>query len=197
MKILMDKIQSANKTNYINLYEKLNQIKNFEFKEDNLIDLNSDSNIKIRMDNIKDTLYNLQMKQFAESICSIKTDTDVYIIGFDPSEKIDQIIISKSDYQNLINYRDPLNSVCVYDLFQEKIHSYHGSSTCKLDTSKKSKEKVQVGKKVNINYYYCHHCKQRKPRDFMLQCKSFKTSKCKEHIKVCNVNGTTVVRRNL
>jgi hypothetical protein len=66
------------------------------------------------------------MKQLAESIFCIKKDLkkNEYILLFDPSENIETLVLDEQDYKKFFKYRDPLGSVSVYDLFQEKIHSY-------------------------------------------------------------------------
>ena len=86
-----------------------------------------DPNVKkLRLENIMNQLFNLQMKQFAESIMSIKRDIkkNNYILIFDPCEKLESIYLEESEYNNFLKYRDILNSISIYDLFQEKIHSY-------------------------------------------------------------------------
>ena len=54
----------------------------------------------------------------------------------------------------------------------------------------------QIGKKINIEYYYCHHCKQRKPAEFSVKCKSSLTEKkySQRPFKSFTVNGTTIIR---
>jgi hypothetical protein len=66
------------------------------------------------------------MRQFAESIGRIKKDTKTneYYLIFDESEKIDPLTLKEKDYRHLFKFRDSANSISVYDLFQEKIHSY-------------------------------------------------------------------------
>jgi hypothetical protein len=86
-----------------------------------------DKNIKeLRLQNIRMQICSLQIKQFVESIMNIKKciKDDSYYIIFDPCEKIESISIDEIKYRNFIRYRDTLNSTSIYDLFQEKIHSY-------------------------------------------------------------------------
>jgi hypothetical protein len=54
----------------------------------------------------------------------------------------------------------------------------------------------QIGKRTNIEYYYCHHCKQRKPAEFSIKCKSSLTENkyCQRPFKSTIVNGTTIIR---
>ena len=47
-----------------------------------------------------------------------------YIVTFDPTENMQSIKLSESEYEDLISFRDPSNSISVYDLFQEKTHLY-------------------------------------------------------------------------
>ncbi len=143
------------------------------------------------------------MKQFAESICGIKKENNQnkYIITFDPTEKIQSIELNENEYEEFISFRDPLNSISVYDLFQEKTHLYYNTGTnnkIKIKTNLK-KEEIQVAKKIQIKYDYCHHCKQRKPGEVIVQCKShlIGNKMCQRPIKTFSVNGTTVVRSKI
>ena len=87
-----------------------------------------DKNIKeLRLQNIRMQICSLQIKQFVESIMNIKKsneDDGKYYLIFDPCEKMESIFIEEIIYRNFIRYRDTLNSTSIYDLFQEKIHSY-------------------------------------------------------------------------
>lgn len=138
------------------------------------------------------------MKQFAESIYSIQKNnqTKTYLISFDPSEEIPQIELSQNDYNKFISYRDPLNCISVYDLFQEKTHSYENTGNYKEKIISKKSEKIHVAKKIDIKIDYCHHCKQRKPAEFSIQCKSSFTENkyCQRPFKSFVVNGTTIIR---
>ena len=143
------------------------------------------------------------MKQFAESICGIKKENNQnkYIITFDPTEKIQSIELNENEYEELISFRDPLNSISVYDLFQEKTHLYYNTGTnnkIKIKTNLK-KEEIQVAKKIQIKYDFCHHCKQRKPSEVINQCKShlINNKMCQRPIKTFSVNGTTVIRSKI
>lgn len=80
----------------------------------------------VRLQNIKIQLFSLQLKQFSESVMNIKKSLkkDNYVLIFDPTEKIEPIVLEELDYRNFIRLRDTLNSTSIYDLFQEKIHSY-------------------------------------------------------------------------
>ena len=206
---------------------------------DSITDINelNAANIKqIRFDNLINLIYEMQMKQFAESICGIKKDivTNNYYVYFDPSEKISMLNLSQHEYEELINYRDPLNSISVYDLFQEKTYSYfsgfkgknahhksksnhnnthnHNHSNNNHNTHKLRKSSsssslsahshydgpFQVGKKIQIEYDYCHHCKQRKPGEIMIQCKAhtFGDKQCHRPIKIFHVNETSIIRKS-
>ena len=212
-------------------------------------------------DNLINQIYILQMKQFAECICGVqrKLENDKYIykVVFEISDSIPSLEMEENKYKNLIKYRDPLNSISVYDLFQEKTHSYYNTdkSTYKYnklnvdnspDSEKKTKNikikirefkhksnlkskknkikkynskyslgkkkikinkeinyhpiealfEYQIGKKTNIDYFYCHHCKQRKPAEFSIKCKSSLTEKkySQRPFKSFVINGTTIIR---
>jgi hypothetical protein len=212
-------------------------------------------------DNLINQIYILQMKQFAECICGVqrKLEKDEYIykVVFEISDSIPSLEMEENKYKNLIKYRDPLNSISVYDLFQEKTHSYYNTdkSTYKYnklnvdnspDSEKKTKNikikirefkhksnlkskknkikkynskyslgkkkikinkeinyhpiealfEYQIGKKTNIDYFYCHHCKQRKPAEFSIKCKSSLTEKkySQRPFKSFVINGTTIIR---
>lgn len=90
------------------------------------IDLNGKKILEDKFANITHQIYNLQMKQFAESIANIKKDVkkNKYILIFDISEGIQEVTLDEKEYKTLLKFRDPMNSISVYDLFQEKIHSY-------------------------------------------------------------------------
>ncbi len=156
-----------------------------------------------KYDNLINQIYNLQMKQFAESICGIKKENNQnnYIIIFDPTENIQSIKLSEKEYLDFIHFRDPLNSISIYDLFQEKTHLYYNTGSNNKSNLKSNfkKEDFQVAKKIQIKYYYCHHCKQRKPSEVIFQCKShlIGNKMCQRPIKNFIVNGTSVVRSKI
>ena len=164
------------------------------------VNLDSSEIKQEKYDNLINQIYNLQMKQFAESICGIKKENNQnnYIIIFDPTENIQSIKLSEKEYLDFIHFRDPLNSISIYDLFQEKTHLYYNTGSnnnIKIKTNLK-KEEIQVAKKIEIKYDYCHHCKQRKTSEVIVQCKShlFGNKMCQRPIKNFLVNGTTVIR---
>ena len=165
------------------------------------IDLESPEIKQKQYDNLINQIYNLQMKQFAESICGIKKtkNENKYIIIFDPIEKMQSIELNESEYEYFISFRDP--SVSVYDLFQEKTHLYYNTGSnnkIKIKNNLK-KEEIQVAKKIQIKYDFCHHCKQRKPSEVINQCKShlIGNKMCQRPIKTFCVNGTTVIRSKI
>jgi len=207
-------------------------------------------------DNLINQIYILQMKQFAECICGVQRKFEdnkyIYKVIFEINDSIPSLEMDESKYKNLIKFRDPLNSISVYDLFQEKTHSYYNTdkvnykynkfnfekddsgielekgeknSKIKLKaikphsnsknrkqislSNKKNKNNkninlekygvlfdYQIGKKTDIDYFYCHHCKQRKPAEFSIKCKSSLTEKkySQRPFKSFIVNGTTIIR---
>ena len=214
------------------------------------------------------------MKQYAECICGVQRKQTNgkwrYKVIFEINDFTPSLEMDEENYKKLIKFRDPLNSISVYDLFQEKTHSYyntdkisskynkmnveevvekgfelerdsknskiqlrtikhHSNSDSNKQNSKKKymknkkakkikkiliKEKeinnyehnnlfennsdYQIGKRTNIDYYYCHHCKQRKPAEFSIECKSSYTENkyCQRPFKSFTVNGTTIIRSN-
>lgn len=256
------------------------------------INLQSETVYQNRYENLTNQIFTLQMKQLAECIWNIKKDVkkNKYILIFDQSENIDPLSLDEPEYKELLKYRDPMNSISVYDLFQEKIFSYYntGSASKSLNSeekvkkkrgrkpgvklnkgkakenlknntlntrskrinkrkggnvvpktrkyikkeqkkkdnpnpqtgekkrrgrkpknpqilndtnianttpTKKKKEEVEIAKVVSINYDFCHHCKQRKPAEVMVKCKSSTCHKVIEKpIKTVYVNNTTLVR---
>lgn len=248
-------IEESNHTFFKNLVAKVEAEKLANSK----IDLQSESVYQNRYENLTAQIFTLQMKQFAESIWHIKRDPkkNKYVLIFDVSEAIEPLTLDEGAYKELIKYRDPMNSISVYDLFQEKIFSYYntGSSPNKVTNKKgegpkkrgrkpkkktsdlktdivakgqgkgpgrgkcrgrkslviktgmkkfttnsnvspkKKQEEVEIAKVVNINYDFCHHCKQRKPAEVMVRCNS---SHCHKYIekplKTFIVNNTTLVR---
>jgi hypothetical protein len=191
-----------------------------EKKKINKVDIFNDEVTQNRFENITNQIYSLQMKQFSESICNIKRDLkkNKYVLLFDKSEGIEALNLDEEEYKELLKFRDPLNSISIYDLFQEKIHSYYNtqsdnSTSDNRLTSKKrgrsktpvknipnkkphdKKEEIEIAKIVSVNYNFCHHCKQRKPADVMIKCNSASSGKIIEKpIKTFYVNSTTVVR---
>ena len=116
------------------------------------IDLNSSEVIQNRFDNLANQIFTLQMKQFSESIWNIKKDlkNNTYIIGFDSNENIECITLNHSQYKEFLKYRDPLNSVSVYDLFQEKIFSYYNGSTGTGKVERGRGVPSPIGKEITI-----------------------------------------------
>ena len=209
-------------------------------------------------DNLINQIYILQMKQFAECICGVqrklKDNKYIYKVIFEINDSIPTLEMDENKYKNLIKFRDPLNSISVYDLFQEKTHSYYNTdkvtykynklnfekedsgieiekgdkiskiklkaikpysniknkkkrSKYSIDNKKNKNSKIndfkfeklfdyQIGKKTDIDYFYCHHCKQRKPAEFSIKCKSSLTEKkySQRPFKSFIVNGTTIIR---
>ena len=267
-KILLD-LEDINYINGIKIQEYSNKQEKINLENKKSKGLYTPSSILTKeniYENLINQIYNLQMKQFAECICGVhrinyngkwKYKVIFEINDFNPSLEMDE-----EYYKNLIKYRDPLNSISVYDLFQEKTHSYyntdkisskynklnieeviekgielekdsknskielrtikHHSNYNKQNKKKHSKTKkskkikkitkenghfeenellgnlpdYQIGKRTNIDYYYCHHCKQRKPAEFSIQCKSSFTENkyCQRPFKSFVVNGATIIR---
>lgn len=216
-------------------------------------------------ENLINQIFNLQMKQFAECICGVQRKQINgkwrYKVIFEINDFIPSLEMDEDNYKNLIKFRDPLNSISVYDLFQEKTHSYyntdkisskynklnievtekgielekeskntkielrtikhHSESNKQNNNKKRTKAKkakklrkivkendineqnnsfgisdYQIGKRTNIDYFYCHHCKQRKPAEFSIECKSSFTENkyCQRPFKSIVVNGATIIR---
>ena len=91
----------------------------------NIIDLNDPEIKKARLLNISKQIYHLQMRQISECISSIKVDKakNKYLVEFDKSEELSVIMLEEKQYKNLIKLRDTMNTISIYDLFQEKINS--------------------------------------------------------------------------
>jgi hypothetical protein len=103
-----------------------NRLKEKIHKERQEIDFNGKNVMQNRLENILNQIYVLQMRQIAESISAIKKSarSNKYILIFDSSENMKTLTLNEADYRHLLKYRDSVNSVSVYDLFQEKIHYY-------------------------------------------------------------------------
>lgn len=125
--LLERKMKEIERDNIYNI-SKIKEIANSN--EQNIIKLPINVNrnaIKLqRYDNLIDQIFRLQMKQFSESISGIKKDfkTNRYLVQFDPSEQIENLNLNVEEYNHLIRFRDPFNSISVHDLFQEKTFSY-------------------------------------------------------------------------
>jgi len=134
----------------------------------NYIDLNSNQVLLNRFENLTNQIFSLQMKQFSESICNIKKDVkkNKYVLLFDKSESIDPIVLDEQDYRELLKFRDPMNSISVYDLFQEKIHSYfptnQSSQALQSRTRKNSIKKKTLSKNLKKNSLSCSNEKKGK-----------------------------------
>ena len=156
-----------------------------------------------RLDSLINQIYVLQMKQFAESIQQVLFDKQMqmYVLNFDPNEHMSSIVLDCKQYHRLLSFRDPLNNVCIYELFQEKVHSYYNENDNNdndkdnIDTNS-DMDKITIPKSINIDYAYCHYCKQRKPLESMLQCKycNVKNRKNPKHTKVLTINGITIIK---
>ena len=264
-KILLD-LEDINYSNGLKIDEYARNQEKINLKKKNQKGLYTPSSILTKeniYDNLINQIYNLQMKQFAECICGVyRKQIDgkwMYKVIFEINDCIPSLEMDEEKYQNLIKFRDPLNSISVYDLFQEKTHSYyntdkisskynklnieevvekgiqlekdtknskielrtikHNSNSNKKNNKKftKKKKKIkkinennsfeennlcgklidyQIGKRTNIDYFYCHHCKQRKPAEFSIKCKSSLTENkyCQRPFKSFVVNGTTIIR---
>lgn len=165
-----------------------------------------------RLDSLINQIYVLQMKQFAESIQQVLYDKQMqmYVLNFDPNEHMSSIVLDYKQYHRLLSFRDPLNNVCIYELFQEKVHSYYNENdnsnndddsdngNCS-DNCNVNMDKITIPKNINIDYAYCHYCKQRKPLESMLQCKycNVKNRKNPKHTKVLTINGITIIKSKL
>ena len=268
---ILQNLEDINYNNGIKIQEYSNQQEKINLENKRKKGLYTFQSILTRdniFENLINQIYNLQMKQFAECICGVQKKQIngkwIYKVIFEINDYIPSIELEEEKYKKLIKYRDPLNSISVYDLFQEKTHSYyntdkvsskynklnfeeviekgielekdsknskielrtikHHSNSNKPISKKKIKKKkklknnsvsetpeidiieennifrklgeYQIGKRTNIDYYYCHHCKQRKPAEFSIKCKSsFTPNKyCQRPFKSFTVNGTTVIR---
>ena len=119
-----EKVNAISSNNII--YLKSINDKIINFKRDITVDPSDCTSLQYRLDNIINQIYILQMRQLAESISCIKKDAknNLYFLLFDSSENIDSLSLDEKSYKYLLKYRDAMNSVSVYDLFQEKIHLY-------------------------------------------------------------------------
>jgi hypothetical protein len=134
----------------------------------NSINLNSNQVILNRFENLTTQIFSLQMKQYSESICNIKKDVkkNKYVLLFDPSECIDPLVLDEQDYKELLKYRDPMNSISVYDLFQEKIHLYFPTNQSKQASQNKKNKNFQKRKVIaneeKVNGLFTYHQKKLK-----------------------------------
>jgi hypothetical protein len=119
----------------------------------NYIDLNSNQVLLNRFENLTNQIFSLQMKQFSESICNIKKDVkkNKYVLLFDKSECIDPIVLDEQNYRELLKFRDPMNSISVYDLFQEKIHLYFPTNQSKQASQNRGRKNSKKNKAMMKN----------------------------------------------
>lgn len=96
-------------------------------EQSNLPTLLDDPSIQdARINNLANQIYTLQLNQISESISCIKRDIrqNKFIIFFDESENYPSISLNQQKYRHLLSFRNTLNSISIYDLFQEKSHSF-------------------------------------------------------------------------
>ena len=149
------------------------------------IDFQNESIYQNRFDNIQNQIFVLQMKQFAESIFNIKKDTkkNRYITSFDYAENIDSLILEENDYRELLLFRDPMNSISIYDLFKEKVHSYYKTTSLTNNNKSSTSKKYQINKNKNNKKY--------KKLKYVKKKKEIPKLKNKEEIQIakfCSVN---------
>ena len=196
--MISDEIENLKKDIELKEYDNMNKFEQIKLKctKDEYTDDINDK--QIRIDNIMKQLFEIQIKQFAESIYSIRTNKEnsLYQIEFDPNEIDLTLTLTHREYEDFIKHRNPSNSVCLFDIFQEKIHSYYTPNKEIKIKEKKQNEAVTIPKSIKIdNYGYCHHCKQRKPFEIMLKCNSCKNSyfNCDFPTKILTINNNTLL----
>jgi len=142
IQLIQEKLNSIEENNYLMLKNFENKSKLPEFQSK--IDVNCKEFYLKKCENLANQIYTLQTKQFAESIWNIKIDVKnkKYLIIFEAAEGIENLSLNEADYKKLLNFRDPLNSISVYDLFQEKIHSYYNNGSS-VNNEAKSQENVK------------------------------------------------------
>ena len=132
---------------------------------------------------ITDVIYNPTMEEFLDDSIALSTENIFY------DKKI------KYTYEDFIKHRNPSNSVCLFDIFQEKIHSYYTPNK-EIKIKEIKHNEVTIPRDIKIdNYGYCHHCKQRKPFKIMLKCNSCKNSNfnCDFPTKILTINNNTLL----
>ena len=195
--LILDEIEFLKKDIELKEYDNMNKFEQIKLKctKDDITDDINDK--QIRIDNIIKQLFEIQIKQFAESIYSIKTNKDysLYQIEFDPNEIELTLMLTHKEYEEFIKHRNPSNSVCLFDIFQEKIHSYYTPNK-EIKIKEIKHNEVTIPKNIKIdNYGYCHHCKQRKPFEIMLKCNSCKNQQfsCNFQTKILTINNNTLL----
>lgn len=151
IQMIQEKLNSVEENNYLMLKNFENKSKLPEFLPK--VDINSKDFYINKCENLANQIFTLQTKQFAESIWNIKIDVKnkKYLLIFEEAEGIENLSLNEEDYKKLLTFRDPLNSISVYDLFQEKIHSYYnnGSSTNKEAKSQEIIKRKRGRPKIN------------------------------------------------
>jgi hypothetical protein len=56
---------------------------------------------------------------------------------------------------------------------------------------------IQIAQKVDNNYGFCHHCKQRKPVEMMLRCTYNGCKTINKPLKYYFINNTTVIKSKI
>lgn len=191
--------------NKIPYYKELDKRVDDEIRKNNILKLREDNKYK----NLLNQIFKLQLKQFADSITSVKKDIkrNKYLIEFDPIDGIDVLILDENDYRDFIKYREPSNHISLYDLKQEKIYVYNttvetspnlgikrGRTKKNIDNKPidKDNNSYEIAKEVTINYQMCHHCKLRKPVEVLAKCNSNKINE--KTPKCLYINNCTIVK---
>jgi hypothetical protein len=61
--------------------------------------------------------------------------------------------MNEENYKNLIKYRDPLNSISAYDLFQEKTHSYYNTDKISSKYNKLNIKEEEIETEIDLEKY--------------------------------------------
>ena len=133
--------------------------------------------IELRLQNLTQQIFTLQMRQFAESISRVQKckNKNIFRISFDPEEKIDSIILNEKDYKQLLSFRDPFHCSNVTESFiADEGTSFHSRPKSKKEPTKKN-FKYFVGKFVLPSYNVCHHCKLLKQSEDLVKCQMCNT----------------------
>lgn len=162
-------LESENKNKILSqLFQKKIPIENISKKKTNIFE-----EVELRLENLTEQIFRLQMQQFSESICRVQKHKkkNIFKISFDPELNIPTITLNEKDYKQLLSYRDPFHCSNITESFiADESSTFHNNSKNKKKETIKTNFKYYVGKFVLPSYNFCHHCKLLKQSEYLIKC---------------------------
>ena len=167
--------------------------------------------IELRLMNLSEQIYTLQMKQLAESIIRIekyKKNNGLYRLTLDSITNLSTVDLNDQAYHSLLSYRDPFHCSNITDVFVQddassKVsnsnnHEYiKGAKALKAylpSSSTPKRFKYYIGEFQLPKYNVCHHCRLLKSNDDLIECQYM--NKQREHNQNDFNNNTNSKSKN-